>query len=138
MFERLKPKSRVRIRKKHQLFNRKNKNSTWLGILLWHFQFIVTGISSQLDSSSLRKLVSYGGLDLTIHCLAPFEISVLGGRMPAFIREMDPQQPQRKRRESQDLPCVVLPFQLISTTKQSPSVGLWGSVTQVTPGRAMQ
>lgn len=58
--------------------------------------------------------------------------------MPAFIREVDPQEPQRKRRESQDLLCVVLPFQLTSTTKQTPSVGLWGSVTQVTPVRAVQ
>lgn len=69
------------------------KTPTQIGILLWRFQFIVSGISSQLEISSLRKLVSYGGLDLTIHCLAPFEISVLGGRMPAFLSQRDPQRP---------------------------------------------
>lgn len=59
--------------------------------------------------------------------------------MPAFVRDTDPWEPQRKRRESQDLPYVVLPFQLTSTTKQSGDQcdPLWGSVTQVTPGRAM-
>lgn len=121
----LKPKSRVRLRKRHQLFNRKNKdkNPTRTGIFLWHFQFIVTGISSQLETSSLRKLVSYGGLDLTIHCLAPFEISVLGGRIPAFISETDLRKPRWKRREGQDLPCVLLPLTIGSTTNWSPSVG---------------
>lgn len=69
------------------------KTPTQIGILLWRFQFIVSGISSQLEISSLRKLVSYGGLDLTIHCLAPFEISVLEGRMPAFLSQRDPQRP---------------------------------------------
>lgn len=95
--------------KKYYLFNRGKKKkikTTWIDILLWHFQFILAGMSSQRETSSLRKLVSYGGLDLTIHCLAPFEISVLGGRMPAFLTETDPRKPPWKGREGEDLWCA--------------------------------
>lgn len=115
------------------------KTPTQIGILLWRFQFIVSGISSQLEISSLRKLVSYGGLDLTIHCLAPFEISVLGGRMPAFLSQRDPQRPWWERRGDEDLPCVLLLWQLAPPPSYVPQqAGPAGSMAMVTFRRAMQ
>lgn len=43
--------------------------------------------------SFLRKLVSYGGLDLNSDCLAPFEISVLGEDHPHDQQQRNDGQP---------------------------------------------
>lgn len=77
-------------------------------------------MSSQRETSSLRKLVSYGGLDLTIHCLAPFEISVLGGRMAAVLSETDPRKPPWRGREGADLPFAHLLLQLVPAPNKVP------------------
>lgn len=60
--------------------------------------------------------------------------------MPAFFSETDPRKPRWKRREGQDLLCMLLLLlQLAPPPNEVPQwAGAAGSVARVTPGRAMQ
>lgn len=59
--------------------------------------------------------------------------------MPAFISQRDPRSPWWERRGAQDLPCVLLPWQLASPPSCVPQqAGTAGSVALVTLRRAVQ